>query len=390
MSDGMKITDAGRVLLAKALQGKELMFMRGVIGDGELPEGTDITQMTELINYKKDLPIQSIELVSGVGVVEVFLDLSNRDVTLGFWIREFGLIAKDPDTEEEILYAYRNVGNEASYLPAQYGTDTVQYTLDLMTIIDQAENVTAYIASQNNYVTNSHLENRIASLFADSDDINYFWTYKEGDVQKLRPATVQAVKDLIVGQHDYQNLNKRVEVLENALCQVLLEFEAINQYPDYMNFIVEDFKNTNMIDMYQGRVVGAVTGDDSIDVDNINGLIPLSCYTLSDGIHSEIVQIQSINRENGINRVILVDPIQYTYQLDLCRLYRTSAVMKTGYAEGSSTSRLTAWYANIEWRGRTNGTPYTVEPDISQSTGSLFEYEGRAGISTDNYFTLIA
>ena len=390
MSDGMKITDAGRNLLAKALQGKELMFMRGVIGDGELPDGTDITQMTELINYKKDLPIQSIELVTGVGVVEVFLDMSNRDVTQGFWIREFGLIAKDPDTEEELLYAYRNVGNEASYLPAQYGTDTVQYTLDLMTIIDQAENVTAYIASQNNYVTNSHLENRIASLFADSDDINYFWTFKDGDIQKLRPATVQAVKDLIVGRHDYQNLNSRLENVEDVICQILLEFETTDQYPDYKNFIVEDFLNTNMIDVLSVKVTGAVTGDDSVDVDSVTGLMPGSCYMLSDGIRSEYVQIKSINRENGINRIIMTDPVENTYEISSSMMYRTSAVIKKGYAEGNSASALSAWYANTEWRGSTAGDEFSVEPVIDQSTANLYIYEERAALSGNGYFTLRA
>ena len=390
LPDGMKITDAGRALLAKAMQGKELQFMRGVTGDGYLPEETDITKLTELVNFKRNLPIQSIELPEGVGIVEVFLDMDNRDLAQGFWLREFGLIAKDPDTEEEILYAYRNVGDEASYLPAAYGTDVVEYSLDLVTIIDQAPNVTAYISSHNNYVTYSHLEIRIKSLFADSDDVNYIWTCKEGDVQKLRPVTLQRLKDLIIGRHDYQNLNKRVENLENAQCQTILEFEKSDQYPDYHNFIVEDFLNTNMLDMYKSRVVGAVTGDDSLDVENIIGLLPWSWYTLSDGIHSELVQVKSINRENGINRVILASPITYTYELAMSTLYRTSAVIRTGYAEGNSTAKLTAWYANIDWRGKSSEDPYTVAPDISQASASQYIMDGNAILSADGYFTLSA
>ena len=54
-------------------------------------------------------------------------------------------------------------------------------------------------------------------------------------------------------------------------------------------------------------------------------MLPGSLYTITDGINSEIVQVQSINLENGIQRVILSDTIKNTYILDNTQIYRTSA-----------------------------------------------------------------
>ena len=116
MSDGMKITYRGRDLLAKALTGKVLEFTRVIVGDGTLTN-QNVLNMTALINQKKVLSIVQLNKTQEIGTAEVVCEMTNSDLTTGFWVREFGLFAKDPDTNEEILYSYRNVGNEASYLP---------------------------------------------------------------------------------------------------------------------------------------------------------------------------------------------------------------------------------------------------------------------------------
>ena len=104
MAEGMRITKAGRNLLAKALTGKELHFTRAFAGDGVLTSEI-ISDMTALISPKRELPIQSIEIPEGVGVCEIILEMNNADLSNGFFLREYGLFAQDPDTEEEILYS---------------------------------------------------------------------------------------------------------------------------------------------------------------------------------------------------------------------------------------------------------------------------------------------
>lgn len=387
MAQGMRLTYAGRNLLAKALTGKKLNFTRGYAGDGELTT-ENISELTGLISPKRELPIQSIEIPEGVGVAEVILEMNNAELSNGFFLREYGLFAQDPDTEEEVLYSYRNAGNEASYLPGSNGADTVQFTLSLMTIIDQAENVTATIASNNSYVTNSRLESRMSSLFEEPDTINYFWTHKTGDVQKLRPATVQTVKDLIVGNYDFQNLNSRLEIIEDAMSQVLLKMEDADMYPDYMNFIVENFNNTNQIDTLKTRVTGIVTGDDSIDVESARDLLPLSWYMISDGVNSELVQIKSINRENGTNRVILMNDVENSYRLATTQLYRTSALIKSGYATGSGTVRVTNWTPYINWQGRNGNEAFSVNAEATTANFMNFDFSGDTNFTSSGYFCI--
>lgn len=387
MAEGMRITYAGRNLLAKAITGKRLNFTRAYAGDGVLTN-QNVNEMSELISPKRELPIQSIEIPEGIGVAEIILEMNNADLANGFFLREYGLFAEDPDSHEEILYSYRNVGNDASYLPGSNGADTVQYTLSLMTIIDQARDVTAQITSNNSYVTNSRLEARIASLFGEASDIDHFWTFSNGDVQKFRPATLQRVKDLIVGNYDFQNLNSRMEILEDAMSQVLLEFENIELYPDYMNFIVENFNNTSQIDTYKTRITGIIAGDDSIDVEDANGLLPLSWYMISDGVNSELVQLKSVNRENGLNRVILTEDIQNSYKVSTCQLYRTSALIKDGYAQGSAVMKSFIWDPYIDWRGRNGNDLYTVEANVNANNFAQFTFSGNVNFTSSGYFCI--
>ena len=388
MSDGMFLTRAGHVLLAKALTGKPLVFTRGCAGDGELTGDETILELTDLISPKRDLDITSYDVIEDTGVAEVTLDVNNKGLEEAFWIREYGVFARDPDTGEELLYAYRNVGDEASYLPKAGKVDTVNYVLTLATVIDQAENVTAIVVNNNSYITLSKLENRVNGLFAEPDEIDYFWTHKEGDIQKLRPATVEIVRALLLGNHDFRNLNSRLEVVENAIAKVLLKFEDMDQYPDYMNFIVENFNNTNQIDLTSTNITSIIRQDDSIDVDDIEGLLPGSWYTLTDGVNSELVQIKTINRENGIYRVILKEPVKQSYLVSTARMYRTSAVINTGYAGGTVQTKQSVWNADHTWYGLTSEAGIVVDGSLSTYDASQFIMDETIKATSDGYFRL--
>ena len=319
MSEGMRITNAGRNALAQALEGKKLIFTRVYIGDGTLGS-QNISLMTNLISRKKELPIVNINKTDSIGTAEVICEINNSGLTQGFWVREFGLFAKI-DNDSEILYAYRNVGNESSYLPAYGGPDVVNYTLSLVTVIDQAQNVTAVIQGNNQYVTNTALISKINALFGEKRAIKGFWTYSNGDNKIFRPAELEDVKESILGDYDIASLNARIYALEDALAQVLISLEVENLYPDYSHFIAEDFTDTSEIDLYKCKVTSIVAGDDSIDCEPLDGMIPGSFYMLTDGISQELIQVDSISIENNIQRVILTEPVKNTYILNTCTLY---------------------------------------------------------------------
>ncbi|MEJ5227175.1 phage tail protein [Thermodesulfovibrio sp.] len=165
---GTILTNRGRNLLAKAQTGVQLNFTRVAIGDGIWQEGVDPVEMVTLVNEKHRLPIQSIEL-TGDGTVRLRFILTNNGLTEGFFIREIGIFAQDPDIGE-ILYAVTYAGDRADYIPA-YGVTLIENVVDIYTVIANAQNVTALISDtvviatkkdiyEHNKSTSSHLDIR--------------------------------------------------------------------------------------------------------------------------------------------------------------------------------------------------------------------------------------
>ena len=110
------ITTQGAILAAKTLQSKTLKFSRFKIGSGSLQEGSvaEIKALTDLVNEEMDFDITKISRESATQVTVRGL-FKNTDAESGFWLRELGLYAIDPDTEDEILFAYINYDSEAEY-----------------------------------------------------------------------------------------------------------------------------------------------------------------------------------------------------------------------------------------------------------------------------------
>ena len=347
----MILTNAGRTLLAKALTGKTLLFTRAAVGNGDLGS-RDPKTLTALISYKRELPIQSMNVTGAIGTAEVVLEMSNKGLTQGFFVKEYGLFARDPDTNTDILYAYRNMGNEAGYLEGDNGVDIVSYTLSIVTVVDQAPNVTAIITNTNQYVTISRMEQRVMDLYANYASPAGFWSYTAGDSERIRPATLDQTRIALFGTADIQGMNSRIERLEDAMNQASLTLGLLQGFDEkYSHYMAEDFKDSNTLDVFSATITSIVAGDDSIDVAPIDGMIPGSLYTITDGISTEVVQVESINIENGIQRIILTDRIRNTYILGNAQIYRTSAVIDAQTAVGASARVKISWEPVLEWQG---------------------------------------
>jgi hypothetical protein len=143
---GLVLTVEGRSLQSKAQIGTSLTFTRVAIGDGEsnFPD-----QMTQLSNEILSLSIQELEVI-GDGTSKLRVIMTNESLGSGFFVRELGLYAEDPDTKEEVLYSYTNSGDQPDYLPAGGGSTIVENVFDLYTVVGNAQNVTARISD---YIT---------------------------------------------------------------------------------------------------------------------------------------------------------------------------------------------------------------------------------------------
>lgn len=386
-TDGMILTTSGRNLLTKAMTGKELRFTRGACGDGVLAPNGEPYELSRLISEKQSLAIQSIN-ATRTGTCEVVLEVSNQNLKSGYFVREYGLFARDPDTGQEVLYAYANKGDLCGYLETFDGTNPINYTLSLIAVVEQSPNITAIINNSNSYVTISRLDSRISSLYAESVTPMGFWTYSPNDDKRLRPLSLSETRKILLGIDDVASLVKRIEVLENNQAEILLSQEIQSLYPNATHYIIEDFKNINQVDLFSCKVTSIVAGDDSLDCDPISGILPLSYYTISDGINSEVVQIESVNLENNIQRVILTEPVKNSYNLETCTMSRTTANVSQRGAQTITENKSLSWSPDIIWKGQSESSSFSINLDSSAGNIKSFEISGSINLTSDGYITL--
>lgn len=148
---GFFITNKGRALQAKAQTGVVLHYNRIALGDGSLTSGQQIAEMTGMVSQKMTLAITKLRPLPG-GQATVGTSYNNNDIATGFYLREIGVFAQDPD-EGEILYCYANAGTNAEYISAGGGPDTLEKYIDVVTIVGNAVNVTATINESLVFVT---------------------------------------------------------------------------------------------------------------------------------------------------------------------------------------------------------------------------------------------
>lgn len=159
------ITAAGLLVLAKGVAGQQINYTKIVLGDGYLEEGQTPRSLTGVVSPKATIDITKC-VVNGDGTVTVGGVFTNDQSNDGFYYRELGLYADDPDEDVgEVLYCYGNCGDLAEWIPPTGGATIVEKTIDIVTAIGTATNVTAYIPADA-YATKEDYENYKAIALA--------------------------------------------------------------------------------------------------------------------------------------------------------------------------------------------------------------------------------
>ncbi|WP_052429718.1 hypothetical protein [Paenibacillus borealis] len=152
---GMTLTNKGLALQGKAQAGAQLNYTRIAIGDGSL-SGQSVPALNALISLKKSLPIARLQMQPPNKVI-IGTTLSNADITTGFYFREVGVFAQDPDGGE-ILYAYANAGVTADYIAPGGGTDIIEKAFDCVVVVGTAANIKAVIDESLVFAKKSELD----------------------------------------------------------------------------------------------------------------------------------------------------------------------------------------------------------------------------------------
>lgn len=391
------MTVAGLNLLTKCMTGKELHFTRVVLGDGEMPVGIDIKDMTAMVHETMPLPIVGTQ-TQDTGIMIMNTRLNNSGLAEGFIARETGVFAQDPDTEEEILYAYRNTGDYSEYVPTG-AAEPWDIILNVVTVVASTANVTVEIAPGIAYTPLVDFNNHLADT---NPHPNFLTIGQEvttapavfvdsGTHRKLDYIPIFDLKQQILGnESDIPLLNSRVNQLEREQANIVLQMEAENMMPDCNMLLTEDFQDVNQLDMLTVDVTSCAAGDDSVDVQNNYGIIVGSWYWITDGVHCEYVQVKSTIKNGDIYRVILTEPLVKTYDIDMTKLYRTTAWIASGVAYGSGDVLGSVYKPTTTWQGTTQGgTAESDEPwGTSQGNADNFSVVGDVVFTADDMVTL--
>lgn len=134
------MTAAGRALQAKVEAGTPLQLTKIKLGDG-IENADGIDQLTDLVGAKATLRISSIVAKDSLCTVTGIILTSN--VTAGFYAREWGLFAKDPDVGE-ILYMI-SLDPVPDFVPPSGAALKVSATYAMSIAVSNASNISAVI-----------------------------------------------------------------------------------------------------------------------------------------------------------------------------------------------------------------------------------------------------
>lgn len=134
------LTNSAAELISKVLNGKTLNFTRMAVGDG-FSYNTEIAKgFTTVVNEVLSLDITKKEILSPSSI-KITSAFKSTDAQKEFYYREVGLYAEDPDTGQEVLYAYGN-RNDAAELIIPTGANIVTKQLIFIVSVGDSANVT--------------------------------------------------------------------------------------------------------------------------------------------------------------------------------------------------------------------------------------------------------
>lgn len=403
--EGTRLTKKGFDLLAKAAAGQELRYTRAAFGDstvdGQMLKPSDETcqELNALINEKMSLPLASVNFTGG-GCAAVKFAVQNQTVEQGFFVRELGLFAIDPDTGEEVLYCYKNSGICCDFIPGGDGSVIWNFIFTVITVIGEATNVTAVIDANLAFVSQSEFLDHVNSTNPHPNFISIgnnltastnFWA--AGDDRNLHQISLEDLKRNILGGDavDIPKMDKRIRQTEINLANIFMQLQADNELGVKGNLtLIEDFSTPDDIDTYSRKVLSQAAGVNNINIENDQGILVGHWYTITDGIHAEYVRVKSVAKNGGNFIVILENNLIYTYNLTVTTFIRSSALFENSQATGAGDLRGITYTYTDTFRGTGGNLQTTVTLDTTLKNSSSFDITGDGTFSTAGEFTLSA
>lgn len=134
------LTDAGLRLIGKLLAQQGALKITGaMVGDGQLPDGAVPEACTALVNPLMEAQLDGCSS-PGNGEATIAIQVNSPDVEKGFFVREIGVYALDPDLGE-ILYAYLTYGDRPEWMRPSSSKNPKLITFYLTIVVDRIDRV---------------------------------------------------------------------------------------------------------------------------------------------------------------------------------------------------------------------------------------------------------
>lgn len=162
------LTKQGLKLQAKVDAGSRMQLTKCMLGSGTLSSGQSLENLTGLITPVQTLSIASISYSENNGACVITAVTDNSNVSTGYYLREFGIFARDPN-DGEILYAVAQDANP-DYIPPSGTSAVVSQEIGVALSFSNAANVTAQV-NTSAIATVTYVNNYVTSAVADLKDM---------------------------------------------------------------------------------------------------------------------------------------------------------------------------------------------------------------------------
>lgn len=264
-----RFTDAGKALHLRSLDGDPIIFTKMQVGSGVLGD-TSARKLTALIEPKITVPISDIKVDDGYAAIRGYW--SNENVTEGFYYRELGLFAQDPDdANKEILYAYSNTGEKSGYI-AEANSRLIERSTKIIAIVDDAENVSAIINGSAVYPDFNDLEKAIDTH---NNDKGAHAGAADKTLQLYVDSSTEEDAELRNGsaEHPYKQIDELLEKLPNNVRALSIYLKSDGEYVGNNEFYFDGFYGLTSLEIsyYGSGVRPTIIG--TLQIEHINDVI---------------------------------------------------------------------------------------------------------------------
>ena len=147
------LTKKGTDYLATRLANQlPVEFLKVEIGNGAMAEGHNPKNQESLVSYKKQAKI--LKKIQENNAVNITIQITNEDITQGFYLKEIGIYVRENDTEK--LYWYCNEDN-AQYIPAK-SDSVIAFEIDIRMEVTNSDTTIINWSGQETWVNKEYLE----------------------------------------------------------------------------------------------------------------------------------------------------------------------------------------------------------------------------------------